>query len=147
VTTRLLQAVGVVVAALLLWWALDALFTSDEERISDAVDAARDALIEKRDGDFLAFFGDDLVYQDGRGHDQLERDLRRWRAGGLSEAHIISRDIQIDPDRVARIRLVVSAGKGLLGLVQVTVEIEAAEVEQDDWRVRSFRWWRGSAER
>ncbi len=146
-TTRFLQAVGVVVLALLLWWGLDALFTSDEERIANAVDAARDALIEKRDADFLAFFADDLVYQKGKGHDQLERDLRRWRASGLSEAHIISREVEIDPDRVARISLQVSAGKGLLGLAQVTVEIEAAEVEGDDWRVRSFRWWRGSAER
>ena len=128
---------AVIVVALFLRWA----FRSDAQILSDAIDEARDALVEKRDDDFLAFFSPEVTYQ-GRGDAaSLRRDLARWHAVGISEVFVVSREIDLDGDE-ADIRLVVVVGPELLRIDVVNVDLEAEKDAGGEWRVRAFSWKR-----
>ena len=126
-----------VVLALFLRWAL----RSDFQILSDSIDEARDALVEKRDEDFLAFFSPDVAYQGGGDLDSLQRDLVRWHRLGISEVFILSRDIELEAGD-ASIRLVVAVGSGLVRIARVDVDLEAREDAEGRWRVRTFSWRR-----
>ncbi len=126
-----------VALALFLRWAL----RSDAQVLSDSIDEARDALVENRDEDFLAFFAPDVAYQRGGNFDSLQRDLSRWHGYGISEVFILSREIELEDDG-ASIRLVVAVGSGLLQIARVDVDLEAQKDAEGEWRVRAFSWRR-----
>jgi hypothetical protein len=136
---RLLAGVAVlallVVAVLLLGRGC----RTEKERLSAAVDDARDALVEHREQDFLAFFAPEVRYRGKAGRKDLERDLHRWvvefRVGRVA---IQERDIAIDGDR-ATIRLRCDVGTPFQSIQQATVDL-AAEKRDGAWLVTSFDW-------
>jgi len=127
----------VVVGAFFLRWVL----RSDAQRISDAVDEARDALVESRDADFLAFFTDDVTYQRGGDLAKLRHDLARWHGAGISEVFVVQRDVELRLPE-ADVHLVVAVGPELLEIARVDVDLVAVKGDDGIWRVRSFSWRR-----
>jgi hypothetical protein len=130
-------AVALVVLALFLRW----LFRTDSQVLSDAVDSAREALVEKNDEAFLSFFAPDVTYQGGGDLVKLKRDLARWHAAGISEVHVLSRTIEVDGEQ-AEIDLVVAAGPEFLRIDVVNVELNAEKDAEGTWGVRTFTWSR-----
>jgi len=143
--TRRLAVRGAVVLVMVIAAAIFArwLLRTDWQRISDAVDDARDALVEERDEDFLGFFTDDLVYLETKDRAALERDLARWHGMGLASVYVQSREIELDGDE-AQVTLTVFAGKSLIlmKMGQVDVVLDAVKDADGAWRVRSFAWKR-----
>ena len=130
-------ALGALVLVLFLRW----FFRSDAQRISEAVEAARDALVQHDDEAFLAFFTPDLAYQGGGDLDRLRRDLGRWHEMGIRRAHIVDERIDADPAAGrADVGLTVLVGHELLNLGHVEVVIDAVKDAEGDWRVRAFSW-------
>jgi hypothetical protein len=129
-------ALFVVVSMSLRWF-----LRSDHQRISEAVDDARDALVELRDDDFLAVFTDDLVYRGDRDIVALRRDLASWRAAAIGSVIIVEKEIEVDGHE-ADVTLLVAAGQSVIQLGQVEVELEAEKGEDGEWRVRRFDWKR-----
>ncbi len=135
---------GPVVAALVLLavfgWALQLFLGSEAARISDAVDAARDALVAGRDEEFLAFFEPDVTYLDGADMDVLRRDVGRWRQRGIEHLYILpDRKIEVTGDD-ATVDLVVVLGPGIAQIASADVHIEARKDPDAGWRVRAFTW-------
>lgn len=128
---------AIVVFALFLRWAL----RSDAQVLSDSVDEARDALVERDDATFLAFFSPEVTYQGQGNFESLQRDLARWHATGISQVFILDRQIELDGDE-AEIRLVVAVGPELMRIARVDVDLEAEKDDGGDWRVRTFSWRR-----
>jgi hypothetical protein len=114
---------------------------SDYQRISDAIDDARDALVERRDDDFLGFFTDEVVYQDKGSLAAIERDVARWHELSVLKVYVLEREIEVDGHEAA-ISLVVAAGQGITQWGQVDVDLEAEKDEDGGWHVRSFSWRR-----
>lgn len=111
---------------------------SDEERLRETVDDARDALVEHRADDFLAFFATDVVYRQKHGRKELERDLARWNEFKLLRIAIQEAVIDVTgPD--ASIRLRCDAGDVFRTYQTVAVELRAAKRE-GTWLVTSFDW-------
>ncbi len=135
----LIRIVALVLVLAAVTYFLTWVFRSDAQRVKERVDAARDALVEGRDEEFLEVFRDDLTYQGGKGIADLRRDLRRWREMSLVKVFIVTNDVEI-VDGVASVTLLVAVGQGLLELGQVDVSIEAIPSEDGEWRVRSFSW-------
>jgi len=141
-TKNLLIKIAVVVSLLVVVsLALRWFLRSDHQRISEAVDDARDALVELRDDDFLAAFTDDLVYRGDRDIVALRRDLASWRAAAIGSVIIVEKEIVIDGHE-ADVTLLVAAGQSVIQLGQVEVALEAEKGPDDVWRVRSFDWKR-----
>jgi hypothetical protein len=140
---RSLLTKGVVVVALVIGLALTLrwFMRSDYQRISDAIDDARDALVERRDDDFLRFFTEDVVYQDKGSLAAIERDVGRWHELSVLKVYVLEREIEVDGYEAA-ISLVVAAGQGITQWGQVDVELEAEKGEDGEWHVRSFSWRR-----
>lgn len=135
--TWLAVVAAVVVLALFLRWVL----RSDAQRVSEAVDDARDALVEARDDDFLAFFTEDVAYQGGGDLASLRADLARWHRAGISQVYVLERDIEVRRPE-ADVRLVVAVGPELLQIARVDVDLVAVKDEEGRWRVRAFSWRR-----
>ncbi len=135
----LLRALLVLGGLLILALVVRRLFATDAQRIEDAIEEARDALVEHRSDDFMAFFRRDLVYQRDRGWDALRKDVARWEASGLRQVHVADRKIDVR-DGSAAVELVVSASAGLYDVGTVRVTLAVFEDDAGDWRVREFRW-------
>jgi hypothetical protein len=111
---------------------------SDEERISDAIDDARDALDERRREDFMAFFADPLVYRSRRGRADLERDVENFCAPGYYRIDVLGRQIRVDGDSAAiELRCRVRAATEPLG--EVTADL-TAEKRDGEWIVTRLDW-------
>ena len=112
--------------------------TTEEERVSQAVDDARDALVERRAEDFLSFFAEDLHYRKKDTRKELERDLRRWMEARIGRIAILERTITVNGDQ-ASIRLRCDVGNVLQTYLTVDVDLTAEKVE-DRWLVKQFDW-------
>jgi len=127
----------VVLVVLFLRWAL----RSDAQRVSDAVDDARDALVERDDEAFLGFFSPEVSYQGGGDLDSLKKDLALWHRMGVSQVFVLDRTIEVEQG-VADVHLVVAVGPELLQIARVDVDLVAEKDEDGRWRVRGFSWKR-----
>lgn len=111
---------------------------SDEERLSEMVDAGREALDDRRRDDFLALFADPLVYRTRRGRAELEKNVDDFFALGVGRVEILSRRIQVDGEAAAiTLRSRISAGMEALAEVDVSL---AAEKRDGTWLVTRFDW-------
>lgn len=137
----LLGVAGLGLAVWLLVVFVGWLMRSDAARLSETIDDARDALVEGRDEEFLAYFEPELVYRGRHDFRKLEYDLQRWRQVNLSQVHIADRTIEVVGD-TAEVKLVVVAGSGLIDLGRVDVRITAGKDAGGSWRVRAFDWQR-----
>ncbi|MCE9634186.1 MAG: hypothetical protein K8T90_00645 [Planctomycetes bacterium] len=111
---------------------------SDEERLRETVDDARDALVEHRADDFLAFFAEDVTYRHKQARKDLERDLARWNEFKLLRITIQEAAIDVT-GREASIRLRCDAGDIFRTYQTVAVELHA-EKREGAWLVTSFDW-------
>jgi hypothetical protein len=118
---------------------------SDEQRLSEMVDAAREALDERRPDDFLARFADPLAYRAGRGRAELRQDLDRFLEIGIGRVEILERKIvvgadgDIDGAETATIDLRCRIAAGMESLAEVAVALRAAK-RDGDWIVTRFTW-------
>ena len=136
IKAALLVAFVVALALTLRWF-----MRSDYQRLSDAVDDARDALVEHRDDDFLAFFTEDVAYQDRSSLAALTRDLARWQDMSVLKVYVLDREIEVDGFE-GTLKLVVAAGQGVTHWGQIDVDLVAEKGADGEWRVRSFSWKR-----
>jgi ketosteroid isomerase-like protein len=132
---RVLVAAGAVLAVLV--YAL--LPVSDEKRIAEAIDDARDALVEHRPEDFLAFFDDPVDYRQGGDRARLARDVDRWVKARIGRVTLLSRDISVTGD-TALVALRCDVGNALQSLGTVDVRLLAVKDGEGNWRVRRFDW-------
>lgn len=118
---------------------------SDEQRLSEMVDSAREALDERRPDDFLVHFADPLAYRAGRGRVELRGDLDRFLQLGVGRVEILERKIDVgaaadvDGTATARIDLRCRIAAGRERLAEVTVSL-AAEKRDGEWIVTRFDW-------
>ena len=139
-------AVTAVVLLALIWggvrfvgWFL----RSDAARIRESVHDARDALLEKRDEDFLAFFTADVSYQGKGDATRLRRDLARWHEMGLGHVTVVDPTMELDVrEDDADVTFDVLVGHGLLELGQVEVTLAIVREDDGEFRVQSFSWRR-----
>jgi hypothetical protein len=136
-TPRLLGGVAVLI---LIVWGVSKLFVSDEERIAETIDAVRDALVEGRDDEFLAFFAPEVDYQGGKGMKGLRSDLSRWRRVGRLKAWIHAKEIQVGGDGATAV-LQAAVGASLLQTMPVRVELGLHRTE-DGWLIDRIQWKR-----
>ena len=111
---------------------------SEVERISETVDEARDALVERRRDDFLSHFSLDVKYRQRGGRKDLERDVDQWIAYHVGQISILDRTIDVTGTS-ATIRLRCEVGNVLTGFQPVLVDL-AAEKGDDAWRIARFDW-------
>ena len=137
---RLLAGAGallfVVVAVVLLMRGCK----SEAERVSEAVDAARDALVERRPDDFLAFFAPEVRYHVKKDRKALEKDVAQWVEARVGRVSILERKITVDGTS-AQIHLRCEAGMIFGDGMPVAVDLEA-ENRDGTWQVVSFDWKR-----
>lgn len=114
------------------------LLRSDEERLSEAVDEARDALVEREREAFLGWFAPEVRYRETRDRAALESDYETWARARVGRVTIVERKIEVDGTR-ATIRLRCDVGHVFQTFRTVDVTLEAAKTE-DGWRVTSFDW-------
>ena len=137
---RLLAGAGAVIVLVLAVVLLVRGCKSEEERLSEAVDDARAALVERRGEDFLEFFAPEVRYHVKKDRKALEKDLATWIDARVGRVSILERNIAIDGDR-ATIALRCDAGMIFGDGMPVSVELEA-EKQSGAWRVVSFDWKR-----
>jgi hypothetical protein len=139
---RALLRVVVGVAALAAFVALALLvaraFRSDEERISEAVDDARDALVDRDREAFLAWFAPEVRYLAKGDRKALESDLDRWIAGRIGRVTLLERQIEVAGD-AAKIRLRCDVGHLFQSFRVVDVTLDAVRTD-DGWKVTSLDW-------
>jgi hypothetical protein len=127
----------VIMIAVFLRWAL----RSDGQILSDNVDDAREALVERDDEAFLSFFSAGLTYQSRGSFESLKHDLARWHSNGISEVYILDRKIELEGSS-ADIHLVVAVGPQLIQIARIDVDLLAEKDEEGKWRVSTFSWKR-----
>ena len=135
---RLLAGVGVLAAAILLVVLVSRGCKSEEERIWDRVDDARDALTDKDREAFLSFFAPDVHYQRSGDFTSLGRDLDRWIQLRVMRVTIVDRKLEVSGD-TAKIRLRCDVGNVLQSYTQVDVDLDA-EKREGEWQVVHFSW-------
>lgn len=135
---RLLVGAGLLVVFVAAALLLGRGCKSETERVSEAVDAARDALVDRRKEDFLAFFAPEVRYRGKSAMKDLQRDLDRWIEVRVGRVTILERQIAVDGER-ATIRLRCDVGNVLQSWREVTVDL-AAEKRDGAWVVTSFDW-------
>ena len=138
--SALTKGLVALIAILVLLYGLSCAFRSDEEVIEDMVDEARDALVERRGDDFLAFFRPDVVYRDGHDFEALRHEVARWNSQGVGRVWIRERKVTVLEDS-GRVELTVAVGASMLQTMPVEVTLEL-EREGDGWRVSRFQWKR-----
>ena len=87
----LTRIVILVVAAVVLFFAVRSCFPSREERLLKFITAGREALAEKREDDFLAAFDPDVKYRGTGGLADVRRDFQRYVAAGLGQVNVTRR--------------------------------------------------------
>jgi len=137
----LYRVLGGVAASILVIWAVSLLFKSDEERIADSIDAAREALHAGRDDEFLAWFTADVDYRDGGGTKGLRSDLARWRSRGRLRAFIGEPRIVVG-EGTATVELDVGVGLSPIQTFPAHVDLGLREEDQG-WRVFRVAWASG----
>ena len=127
-----------VIAVVAGWMLVRKALRTEEEVLSDTVDEARSALVERRRDEFLAFFTEDVRYRAKGGREDLGRDLDRWIEVRLGRVDVVSREIEVEGDR-ATIRLSVEVGVSVQFRRKVQVELGAVRTD-DGWKVDAFDW-------
>ena len=135
---RLLRGVAFLAAAIVLVVLAARGCRSEEERVSDAVDAARDALVDRQRDEFLAFFDAEVKYHGKKGFRDLSHDVDRWIEARALRVTILERTIEVQGDR-ATIRLRCDVGDILRSYLQVAVDLEAVK-RDGEWKVVVFDW-------
>lgn len=113
-------------------------FPSREARMWRFVEDGRDALVENREEDFIAHFDPAVRYQDKSGVAEIRRDWKRWRATGIGQATILSRDLTLDPEG-ADVKLEVLFVAGMTPISTTKVKLRVAERE-GAFSVTSLSW-------
>lgn len=111
---------------------------SDEERLREIVDDARDALVEHRSDDFLAYFAPDVTYRSKHVRADLERDVARWNELRMLRVTIQETVVEVTGPQ-ASIRLRCDVGDIFRTYQTVAVDLRA-ERRDGTWVVTSFDW-------
>lgn len=115
------------------------LMRSEEERIAEAVDSARDALVEFEREEFLEFFADEVTYKGKDRRAALERDLDRWiKEIRIGRVTILEKRIDVRGDD-ATIHLRCDFGTLFQSLRVVDVVLEAVKTPEG-WKCTAFDW-------
>ena len=134
----LTRIVILVVAAVVLFFAVRSCFPSREERLWKFIDAGREALAEQREDDFLAAFDPAVKYQTTGGLAELRRDFKRYVAGGLGQVNVVKQATTLDATG-ADILLDVVFVAGLRPIAQASVTMRAEDGD-GVWHVTSLGW-------
>jgi hypothetical protein len=137
VAVRALLVLGGVVVLAFAACAVQRATRSEEARVSELVDQARDDLVAGRER-FLDRFAPDVVYRGRLDHAALARDFQRWREAGYLQAVVAEREVEVEGD-TARVALVVDVLSGLRDLGRHSVRLVARKVD-GEWRVVELSW-------
>jgi hypothetical protein len=132
---RLLALAGGLIVAFLV---LRSLLRTDEDRLSDAIDEAREALLSGRDDAFLAHFIPEVSYREGGGLAELRADLVRFRTSPIRRVEITERRIKVDGAE-GDVRFSAELFAGIRPLGQVVVSIRTVK-RDGQWRVARLSW-------
>lgn len=137
---RLLRGVAVLAAVLVAALLVVRGCRSETERLSDAIDDAREALDERRRDDVLTFIAQDVAYRGSGDRKAFEAGLDQWIERRAFRASIVERTIEMAPGETsARVRLVVDVTAVFQHLRRVTVDIDA-EKRDGAWQAVRFAW-------
>ena len=134
----LTRIVILVVAAVVLFFAVRTCFPSREEKLRRFIDDGREALAEGREDDFVAAFDPGVKYQTSGGATDIRREFKRYVASGLGQVNVVKYETKLDPTG-ADVRLDVVFVAGLQPIAQAAVTMR---VEDGDgpWHVTSLGW-------
>ena len=113
-------------------------FPSREARMWRFVEDGRDALVENREEDFIAHFDPAVRYQGKSGVAEIRRDWKRWRATGIGQATLLTREATLDADG-ADVQLEVLFVAGMTPVSTTKVKLRLAERE-GVFSVTSLSW-------
>jgi hypothetical protein len=134
----LTRIVILVVAAVVLFFAVRGCFPSREERLWKFIDAGREALADKREDDFLAAFDPAVKYRTTGGLADIRRDFKRYAEAGLGQVSVTKQHATFDATG-ADISLDVVFVAGLRPIAQASVTMRAEDGD-GAWRVTSLGW-------
>ena len=134
----LTRIVILVVAAVVLFFAVRTCFPSREERLRKFIDNGREALAAGHEDDFVGAFDPGVKYQTSGGVADIRREFKRFVASGLGQVNVVKYETKLDPTG-ADVRLDVVFVAGLQPIAQAAVKMR---VEDGDgpWHVTSLGW-------
>jgi hypothetical protein len=114
------------------------LIPTREKRLWAFVDSCRDALLSKREDDFLAKFEAGVRYQGAEGLAEIRRDYKRYHAVGVPRPTVVSNTATLDDEGAdVRLEVVLTAGFQPLGRYRVRMRL----VDPDgEWRIVKVVW-------
>lgn len=134
----LTRIVIVVVAAMVIFFAVRSCFPSREERLRRFIDKSRDALVEGREEEFMSAFDPAVRYQATGGLAEIRRDWRRYRAIGVGQATVTKQVTTLDATGAdVQLDAVLTAGLRPIAQAAVTMRVEDRGGE---WHVTTLSW-------